>query len=191
VFGDDPAQVRDLTAGAVDAYLGGGVIPAVGHFPGQGGASQDPGQGTATVGLAVTDLRRRDLVPFRAIASRAPVIVMSNAVYAGFDGVTPAVLLPAVIGGLLRGELRFRGVVMSDDLAAAAPVLGQNSGDVAVGALRAGADLLYLSGGPAEQDQASAAVLDAVRRGRLGRARLQEALLRVLALKRRYAIAGG
>jgi beta-N-acetylhexosaminidase len=88
---------------------------------------------------------------------------------------------------LLRTELRYRGVVMSDDLAAAAPVLDQTSGDVAIAALRAGADLLYLSGGPAEQEQASQAVQEAVRRGRLGRARIREALLRVLALKRRYA----
>jgi beta-N-acetylhexosaminidase len=186
VFGEDPAQVAELTSRAVDAYLAGGVIPAVGHFPGQGTASQDPDRGTATVGLSVADLRRRDLVPFRALASRAPVIVMSNAVYAGYDGVTPAVLLPAAIG-LLRTELRYRGVVMSDDLAAAAPVLDQTSGDVAIAALRAGADLLYLSGGPAEQEQASQAVQEAVRRGRLGRARIREALLRVLALKRRYA----
>ncbi|MDQ6749805.1 MAG: hypothetical protein M3Z33_03485 [Actinomycetota bacterium] len=188
VFGGDPGVVANLTAGAVNGYLAGGIIPAVGHFPGQGGASQDPGSGTATVGLAVSDLRRRDLVPFRTIASRAPVMVMSNAVYAGYDGVTPAVLLSEVIGGLLRKELRFRGVVMSDDLSVASAVLDKSSGEVAVGALRAGADLLYLSGGAAEQEQASQAVLEAVRRGRIGRARLQEALLRVLALKRHYGI---
>jgi beta-N-acetylhexosaminidase len=191
VFSPDATQVASLTRTSLNAYLAAGIVPAVGHFPGQGSASQDPDRGTATVGLSLEDLRGRDLVPFRAIAARAPVIVVSNAVYAAYDGVTPAALVPDVVDGLLRGELGFRGVAMTDDLASAAPVLGQSSGEVAVDALRAGADLLYLSGAPGEQERAAQAVLAAVRDGRLSRDRLQQALLRVLALKARFASAGG
>jgi beta-N-acetylhexosaminidase len=114
-------------------------------------------------------------------------VIMSNAVYVAFDGVTPAALLPQAVR-MLRRDLRFGGVVMTDDLAATAPVTGETVGRAAVDALRAGADLLYLSGGPQEQEQAYAAVLAASRTGRLPHARLQEALLRVLALKRRYGL---
>ncbi|HEV7363168.1 MAG TPA: glycoside hydrolase family 3 N-terminal domain-containing protein, partial [Solirubrobacteraceae bacterium] len=187
VFGDDPGRVAAMARAAADAYRSGGVIAAVGHFPGQGAASQDPNVGTATVGLGTGDLRRRDLVPFRAVVGAAPVVIMSNAVYVAFDGVTPAVLLPQAVR-MLRRDLRFGGVVMTDDLAATAPVTGETVGRAAVDALRAGADLLYVSGGPQEQEQAYAAVLAATRTGRLPRARLQEALLRVLALKRRYGL---
>jgi beta-N-acetylhexosaminidase len=187
VFGDDPARVAAMVRTAADAYRSAGVIAAVGHFPGQGAASQDPNVGTATVGLGIGDLRRRDLVPFRAVVGAAPVVIMSNAVYVAFDGVTPAVLLPQAVR-LLRRDLRFGGVVMTDDLAATAPVTGETVGRAAVDALRSGADLLYISGGPQEQEQAYAAVLAATRSGRLPRARLQEALLRVLALKRRYGL---
>ncbi len=176
-----------MARAAADAYRSGGVIAAVGHFPGQGAASQDPNVGTATVGLGIGDLRRRDLVPFQAVVGAAPVVTMSNAVYVAFDGVTPATLLPQAIR-MLRRDLRFDGVVMTDDLAATAPVTGVGVGGAAVDALRAGADLLYLSGGPEEQEQAFAAVLAATRTGRLPRARLHEALLRVLALKRRYGL---
>lgn len=187
VFADDPATVADLVRAAVGAYRAGGVIAAVGHFPGQGGASQDPDEGTATVGLGLGDLRRRDLVPFRAVATDAPVVTMSNAVYVAFDGVTPAGLLPDAVR-LLRREVGFGGVVMTDDLAAAAPVTGAGVGRAAVDALRAGADLLYISGGPAEEEQAYQAVLAAVRRGSLPRARVEASLLRDLALKRRYGV---
>ena len=187
VFGDDPARVAAMARAAADAYRSAGVIAAVGHFPGQGAASQDPNVGTATVGLGIGDLRGRDLVPFRAVVGAAPVVTMSNAVYVAFDGVTPATLLPQAIR-MLRRDLQFDGVVMTDDLAATAPVTGVSVGGAAVDALRAGADLLYLSGGPEEQEQAFAAVLAATRTGRLPRARLHEALLRVLALKRRYGL---
>jgi beta-N-acetylhexosaminidase len=116
------------------------------------------------------------------------VVQMSNSVYAAWDGVSPATVLPEAIGKLLRGELRYRGVVMTADLSGTAPVLGTGVGTAAVQALAAGADLLYVSGGPAQQDAAYRAVLRAVRTGRISRERLRLSLQRVLALKRRYGL---
>ncbi|MDX6648992.1 MAG: beta-N-acetylhexosaminidase [Solirubrobacteraceae bacterium] len=183
VFSDDPAVVVRLTRAAVEGWRSGGVIPAVGHFPGQGAASEDPDTANATVGLSLADLRSRDLRPFAAVARRAPVIQLSNAVYAAYDGVTPATVLPDV-ARLLRHDLHYRGVVMTADLAATAPVLGTGVGTAAVQALRAGADLLYVSGGPAQQEAAYRAVLRAVRTKRISRDRLMQSVRRVLALKR-------
>jgi beta-N-acetylhexosaminidase len=187
-FSDSARVVARLTRAAVRAYRRGGVVAAVGHFPGQGSANADPDTATATVGLGLDDLRPRDLLPFRAIAPTAPVVIVSNAVYAAYDGVTPAVLLPEVVGGLLRRELGFKGVVMTDDLVSTAPVLGQSVPRSAVEALEAGADVLYVSGGPAEQERAYQAVLRAVRRGRISRRRLQVSVERILALKRGYGL---
>ena len=186
-YGDAPRLVARMTAAAVRAYNRAGIISAVGHFPGEGAASDDPDTTTATVGLSLNGLRGRDLRPFRAVAKTAPVVVMSNAVYAAYDGVTPAVLLPEVVGGLLRHELGFKGVVMTDDLGSTAPVLGQSVGASAVQALEAGADLLYVAD-PAQQQQAYRAVLAAVRRGTISRQRLRISLERVLALKRRHGL---
>ena len=182
VFSDDPGAVSRLAAAAVEGWRDGGVVPAVGHFPGQGAASEDPDVANATVGLSESELRARDLRPFAAVARRAPVIVLSNAVYAAWDGVTPATVLPEVTR-LLRRDLGYRGVVMSADLAGTAPVLGTGVGEAAVQALAAGADLLYVSGSPARQEAAYRAVLRAVRSGRISRARLRDSLRRVLALK--------
>ena len=70
-FGEDADTVARLTRGAASGWRAGGVQPIIGHFPGQGGASQDPEQGAATVGLSLADLRSRDLKPFAAVATRA------------------------------------------------------------------------------------------------------------------------
>jgi beta-N-acetylhexosaminidase len=187
VFSDDAGTVTRMTRAAVRGWLAGGVAPAVGYFPGQGAASEDPDLANATVGLTLAQLRGRDLRPFAAVARRAPVVMTSNAMYAAWDGVSPAAVLPQVTR-LLRLDLGFRGVVMTPDLRATAPVLGTGVGTAAVKALEAGADLLYVSGGPANQDAAYRAVLRAVRRGRISPERVRLSVQRVLALKRRQGL---
>ncbi|HVE69608.1 MAG TPA: glycoside hydrolase family 3 N-terminal domain-containing protein [Solirubrobacteraceae bacterium] len=182
VFSDDPRIVARLTAAAVEGWRAGGVIPAVGHFPGQGSASEDPDVANSTVGLSLRELRARDLRPFAAVVRRAPVIVMSNAVFAAFDGVTPATALPDAMS-LLRRDLRYRGAIMTGDLAATAPVLGTGVAGAAVQALEAGADMLYVGGRPDQQAAAYAAVLRAVRTRQISRTRLDLSVQRVMALK--------
>ncbi|HEY8638746.1 MAG TPA: glycoside hydrolase family 3 N-terminal domain-containing protein [Solirubrobacteraceae bacterium] len=187
-FSDDPAVATRMTAAAVRAYRDAKMISAVGRFPGEGAASQDPEQGAATVGLSLAQLRAADLRPFVAIAKAAPAIAMSDAVYAAWDGVTPATLLPDAVR-LLRG-LGFRGVIVSGDLTAATAVTGGTVAQAAVDALRAGVDLLVVPGDATDQESAYRAVLDAVRRGILKRSRIVDAVKRVLALKRAYRVGG-
>jgi len=163
------------------------MLSAPGHFPGQGAVNQDPDTGTASVGLALSDLRARDELPFAAVARTAPAIVMSNSLYAAFDGVTPAGLLPDAVREL-RDHVGFRGAVLSDDLEATLQPTGGTVGDAALQALQAGDDLLYVSGDQGEQDRAYAAVLAAARSGKLPRARLLEALDGALALKARAGL---
>ncbi len=187
LLSSDPVTVAQLAASAIAQYEHAGLIPAVGHFPGEGSASADPDQMPATVGGSLTALGARDLVPFTTLVARAPVIVMSNAAYAAFDGVTPAGLLSAAVS-LLRHTYGFQGVVMTDDLDAAIQATGQDPGTAAVQALQAGDDLLYISGSPAEQAQAYSAVLAAAQRHSAVRARVRDALLRVLSLKSRFGL---
>jgi beta-N-acetylhexosaminidase len=142
---------------------------------------------TATVGGSLDQLRARDLIPFTAVASSAPVIVMSNAAYVAFDAVTPAGLLrPAV--DLLRRGLGFQGVVMSDDLDATLQPTNSSPAAVAVQALNAGDDLLYVTGVPSEHLDAYHGVLDAAQRSAAVRARVHEALLRDLTLKAQFGL---
>ena len=187
LFSADPAAAMRLSLAAVNGYTSSGLISAVGHFPGSGGASADPDQMSATVGGSLDQLRSRDLVPFAALAPRAPVIVMSNAAYAAFDGVTPAGLLPRAVE-LLRHDYDFQGVVMSDDLDASLQATGGDAASAASAALSAGDDLLYISGPPSEHQAAYAGVLAAARSSAAVRTRIHEALLHVLSLKARYGI---
>jgi beta-N-acetylhexosaminidase len=182
-FGDDPLQVAGFTRAAVDGWRDAGLLPVPGRFPGEGAASQDPIEGPATVGLSLDDLVARDVRPFAAAAARAPAMQMSAALYAAWDGVTPATLLTDAVR-LLRGRLGFRGAVVSADLVATDAATAEDVGQAAVDALKAGCDLLLVPGGREDQRRALSAVTQAVRRGEVPRARVDEALRRVAALKR-------
>jgi beta-N-acetylhexosaminidase len=182
LFSTDPAAVARFSLAAIDGYRAGGLIAAAAHFPGEGSASADPGVITASVGGSLAQLEAHDLIPFAAIAGHAPVIELSNAEYTAFDGVTPASLLPAAVK-LLRDTYGFTGVVMSDDLDATLNPTGETPGQVAVQALDAGDDLLYISGPLSEHVAAYDAVLAAAQRSARTRALVHEALLRDLTLK--------
>jgi beta-N-acetylhexosaminidase len=183
-FGDDPMRVAAFVKAAVDGWLAGGVAPVPGRFPGEGAASQDPLEGPATVGLSLEELVARDVRPFAGVAARAPAIQLSAALYAAWDGVTPATLLPDAVR-LLRGRLGYKGVVVSADLVAATAATGEGVGRAAVAALKAGCDLLLVPGGREEQDQAFRAVVRAVRSGEVPEARIADALRRVTDLRSR------
>lgn len=183
-FGVDEEFVAKATRAAVQGYLKAKVVPAVGSFPGAGASSQDPDIGPGPVGLSLDELRERDVRPFRAVAGLAPVVRMSNAIYAAFDGVTPATVLPEAVR-LLR-SLGFRGVVMTANLVGTTGVTGGTVPQAALAALKAGVDLIYIPGSADDQEEAYQAVLSAVRTGRISPARLDGSLRRVLELKRSY-----
>lgn len=185
-FSDDPAVTARLVEAAVHAYRLGGMASAPGHFPGQGAASSDPEDGPATVGFDLATLRTSEARPFAAVAREAPAIQMSDAMYAAWDGVTPATLAPEAYD-LLRRGIGFGGVAISGDLNAVTAVTGGTVAQAAVDALRAGADLLWIPGDAAEQERAYRAVLDALRRDPRLRARAAASLERVGTLEQRYA----
>ena len=183
-FSDDPLEASGFVGAAVRGWKEARVAVAPGRFPGEGGASQDPLFGAATVGLSVDELRARDVRPFAAaVRAGADAIQMSAALYAAWDSVTPATVLPDAIR-LLRSSTRFGGVVASADLVAVTAATGGGVGRAAVDALKAGCDLLVVAGGPEEQEAAYRAVLGALRRREIPEARFAEALRRVAALKR-------
>ncbi len=188
-YSDDPREVAAYADAVVDAYRTASVLTAAGHFPGLGLGTEDTRLGPSQVGSTLDELRANDLVPFRAaIRAGVPAILVSNGLYVTDDFVTPGSLSRALMTDLLRDELGFKGIAITDDLADPPITALASIPDAAVRAIRAGADLLYVSGPPAEQQAAYAAVLRAVRDGRIDRARLDEALLRNLSVKRDYGL---
>jgi beta-N-acetylhexosaminidase len=191
VYSDDPDEVSGYVDSIVAAYRRKRLFGAVRHFPGLGTADQSTELGPASVGLGLAELRERDLLPFRAaVEAGVPGIVLSNALYPMNDFTRPASLSRAVATDLLRGELGFAGVAITDDLADPAIAAPYSVPDAAVQALQAGADLLWISGPAGDQQAAYAAVLRAARSGALRTRRLDEALLRALRVKEGYGLIG-
>lgn len=189
VYSDDAEEVAGYADAVVQAYRGGRLFSAAKHFPGLGSADQSTELGPATVGLALDELRDRDLLPFRAaFEAGVPGVVLSHALYEVNDFTQPASLSRSVATDLLRGELGFAGVAITDDLADPAISTTYSVPEAAVLALRAGADMLFVSGPAGDQQAAHAAVLRAVQSGRIPRRRLDEALERVLFVKEDYGL---
>jgi beta-N-acetylhexosaminidase len=189
VFSDNTARVAQYAVQSVTAYDRQGVFSAPKHFPGLGTASQPTEEGPAQVGLSDVELEDRDLVPFRAaFRAGAPGVVLSHALYTVDDFTIPGSLSRKIVTGLLRDKLRFRGVAITDDLADPGITALESIPDASVKAIQAGADLLWISGTAGDQQAAYVAVLQAVRRKRISRARLDEAVGRVLTAKRRYGL---
>jgi beta-N-acetylhexosaminidase len=181
----DAAAVAASVRAATAAYLRAGVLPVVKHFPGLGGATMNTDDAPARIGRSRAQLAS-DLLPFRAaIDGGVPLVMLGHARYPALDASRIASQSPAIATELLRGELGFGGVVMTDSLEADA-ALRPTGGDVGAGAvrsLRAGADLLLMTG-PGSFPLVRDAVIAAVRRSLVVRERVAEAAARVLALRR-------
>lgn len=191
-YSNEPARVAAYGKEVVGAYRTRRMLSAPLHFPGIGSATQSPEEGPGQVGLTLEQLRRRDLVPFRAaVRAGAPAVMVANTSFVTDDFVVPGSLSAAVVTGLLRGQLGFRGVAIADDLTQPAVTATTPVARAAVRALRAGCDMLYLTGSPAVQEQVYRTVLRAVRRGTIPRARIDEAVTRILTVKRELGIVKG
>jgi beta-N-acetylhexosaminidase len=189
VYSDDPEEVAGYADAVVHAYRGARLFSAAKHFPGLGSADQSTEVGPATVGQELDELRERDLLPFEAaIEAGVPGVVLSHALYPVSDFTQPGSLSRSIVTDLLRDELGFAGVAITDDLADPAITTTYSVPEAAVLALRAGADMLFVSGTAGDQQAAYAAVLRAVRSGRISRARLDQALERVLFVKEDYGL---
>jgi beta-N-acetylhexosaminidase len=188
-FSGDPSLVADYARRSVAACRQLVLFCAAKHFPGIGAADTPTDEGPAQIGLSPAQLEQRDLVPFAAaVKAGIPGIVVGEGLYAPDNFVTPAALSQKMIGGLLRKQLRFGGVAITDDLADPGVSSFAQVPDAAVEALKAGADMIYISGALSDQEAAYTAVLNAARGGAIPEARVREALLRVLTTKRGYGL---
>ncbi|MBI4412847.1 MAG: glycoside hydrolase family 3 protein, partial [candidate division NC10 bacterium] len=184
-LGEDPGSVAALGAALIRGMQGAGVAATAKHFPGHGWTAVDSHEALPVVSAEAAWLTGTALAPFRAaVAAGVAGIMTAHVCYPALDPDLPATLSPTILR-LLRRDLRFGGVAISDDLLMGAIARTWPVEEAAVLALQAGADAILLSGAPAAQARACAAVDAAVRTGRLPAARLAEAAARLTALRRR------
>jgi beta-N-acetylhexosaminidase len=197
-FGQSPALVARMTAAAVTGAHEGGIIATLKHFPGHGDTTLDSHRGLPTVNRSADALREIDLHPFAAgIQAGADMVMTAHIIFPAIDPDNPATLSSALLQGVLRGELGFDGVILSDSMNMRAMLAHFPPAEAAVRAFAAGVDLLMLAEEHYSHDAGSylrqqTALLTAVRQalddGRLSLARVDDAVRRVLTLKHAYGL---
>ena len=154
-YGGDPERVARLAGAVCEGLLDGGVLPVLKHIPGHGRARVDSHYACPVVEAAHEALSSTDFVPFGALAGM-PWAMTAHIVYRALDREAPATFSRTVIGEIIRGEIGFDGVLISDDLSMRA--LGGDLGKRAARALAAGCDLvLHCNGDRDEMEEVVAA----------------------------------
>jgi len=147
-YGKDPENVTALGRAAAEGLMAGGVLPVMKHIPGHGRATLDTHLALPTVDASLDELRRHDFAPFKAL-SHLPAAMTAHVIYSAIDPHHPATTSARVIGDIVRGEIGFDGLLISDDTSMKAL-----SGDFpakAASILAAGCDLVLHCNGVMEE----------------------------------------
>jgi beta-N-acetylhexosaminidase len=186
-FGEDPRAVARLVRAYVRGLQDNGMLATLKHFPGHGDTETDSHIGLPVIRATYARLDTLELIPFRAGIDAGAEIVMSS--HIAFPALTgsddPGTLSAAVLTGLLRDSLKFRGLVVTDALEMGAIVTKYGPGEATVRAFLAGSDLLLI---PADADSAINSMVAAVANGRITPARLDASVRRLLEIKRRLGL---
>ncbi|MET8692824.1 glycoside hydrolase family 3 protein [Streptomyces bauhiniae] len=186
-FGADPALVGALVAAEVKGYQAAGVAATAKHFPGHGDTAVDSHTGFPVITHSRELWDKLDAVPFRAaIAAGIDSVMTAHIQFPALDpSGDPATLSHPIVTGILRGELGYDGVVITDSLGMEGVRTKYGDDRVPVLALKAGVDQLL---NPPSMDVAYNAVLAAVRNGELTEARVEESVLRILRMKAKLGL---
>jgi beta-N-acetylhexosaminidase len=152
-YSHDPAEVGRLGRAAAEGLMAGGVLPVIKHIPGHGRARADSHLELPVVEAPRADLEAKDFPPFRANAD-LPLAMTAHVVYTAIDPEHPGTLSSAVIGGVIRSEIGFDGLLMTDDISMKA--LSGGFRDRAEAAIRAGCDMILHCNGALDEARAVA-----------------------------------
>jgi beta-N-acetylhexosaminidase len=188
-YGSDPNQVAKLGISTMHGIMDNGIIPVVKHFPGHGDTVIDSHKKLPIVETTLERLRNVELVPFQqAIEEGADAVMVAHILYPALDPVFPSSMSKAIITGLLRDEMQFDGIVITDDLAMGAITKNYTVPEAAIQSFVAGSDLLLVVGDYENQIDTFNALITAVENGKITEERLNESVKRILTLKVKYSV---
>ena len=192
-FGEDPKQVGDYVAAYIKGAHEGAMMVTAKHFPGHGDTAADSHLGIAQVTGDRARLEALELPPFkRAIEAGVDAVMVAHVTVPALDAEPRRVATTskAIVTGLLKEEMGFKGMVVTDalDMAGLTRLYANDVGRAAVEAFKAGNDLLII---PADLDKSYRAVLAAVRSGEISRQRLDESVRRILEMKASFGLNRG
>ncbi|MBD0281025.1 MAG: glycoside hydrolase family 3 protein [Thermoleophilaceae bacterium] len=174
------ASARSSIRGMREARVG----ATAKHFPGLGASPVNTDDASVTLDIDRATMDERELPPFQAaIAERVPLVMLSHALYAALDGESIASQSSAIVSGLLRGELGFEGVIVTDSIEAQAVLDRSGVAEAAERSIEAGVDLVLMTGS-ASWNEVFPRLLERARESSAFRRRVRESAARVLELKR-------
>ncbi len=186
-FGSEPDLVGSMVSAETKAMQRHNVSAVLKHFPGHGSTTANSHNGASVSMRTLEQLREEELVPFRAgIEAGADFVMISHISLPQVVGADiPCSLSPYIITELLRNELGFDGIIITDALNMGAVSGRYSSGDAAVMSIEAGADMLLM---PENLDEAHDAIAQAVESGRISEKRINESVRRILTVKQRRGL---
>lgn len=184
-FSADPKVVTEHAGIFLEELAKEGIAGCIKHFPGHGSSTKDTHLSSADV---TKTWRPEELEPYKALAGRTPMVMTSHIFNSNLDPEYPATMSHKILTGILREEIGFRGVIITDDLAMGAMVDNYSFEQILVSAVNAGADMLCLSNNGTTYDpgivpRAIAIISAAVEDGRIPRSRINESYRRIKRLK--------
>ncbi len=186
-FGEDPARVSEMAAAMIHGIHSSGMAATAKHFPGHGDTASDSHHGVPSLPHSLNRLQQVEFPPFEAaIKAHVDLVMTGHLALPAIDGpdAPPATLSRSVLKGLLRGQLGFDGVIITDAMDMQAITQGEALGQNAVRAAAAGADLLLITSNPADHKCVFDSLKAAAEDGSLDASDLNVSLERIAALKR-------
>jgi beta-N-acetylhexosaminidase len=188
-FSSDPEEVADLGMAVMQGMRDNGIISVVKHFPGHGDTHVDSHFSLPVIEKSLAELYEAELIPFqRAIEEQADMIMVAHIMFPEIDDFYPSSLSEKIITDLLRKEMSFEGVVITDDMTMGAIVNDYTVPEAALQSFLAGSDLLLIAGDYENQVGTINALLTAVQAGKVSEDRIDESVKRILELKERYKL---
>jgi len=190
-FGTDPKLVSRMGSAAINGFEAAGIASTAKHFPNHGAANRNSHVGSPIIEHDVSTIEAQDLPPFKAaIDAGVPMVMVGHLIYPAIDPKLPTSLSPHAIS-LLREDLGFNGVIITDALNMEGATQGGSVAQAAVEAVSAGEDMLPLSADPQQQVDAYEAVKEAVESGQIPREQIDQSAERILRLKEQYQMRPG
>ncbi|MEK5445838.1 beta-N-acetylhexosaminidase [Paenibacillus sp. FSL R7-0331] len=188
-FGNTAELVTRLGIAEMQGIAGEGVIPVIKHFPGHGDTSVDSHLELPVVNKSAAQLARLEWLPFQsAVKDGADAVMIAHILYPQLDPDKPASLSADIISGLLREQMGFGGVVITDDMTMGAITDHYTLPAAAVDTVLAGSDILLIAHGYSNEQKVRAALLDSVHNGVISEARIDQSVQRILELKEKYQL---
>lgn len=188
-YSDDPNVVGDYIVEAYRGFDQANIMPFLKHFPGHGDTNVDSHVGLPTVAKTKEELHNLELVPFtKAINDGCPGVMIAHILYPAYDTKYPSTLSKPIVTGLLREELGYKGLIITDSLTMAAVYNNYTKREIVKMCVNAGIDIMMFCGKATleEQEEIYNAFLDLVKTGEISEERVNDSVERIIEYKKKY-----